>query len=682
MVELALQENSDRQRKHTLGLATRIGLLAAVMIFVSLGLTLTVVLRQVDGDMRRQGSALLEVNMRLLHSLIADKAAGRAISVADGRLLAGQALLNGDDALVDKVRDIVGGRATIFLGDTRVATNIQTADGHRAVGTKLARGPVYDAVLRDGRPFRGEADILGSRYFTAYDPLLSADGKVAGVLFIGVLKSDFLAIVDGLIRSVIAIGALVGVLGAAVSMAAVWRTLRPLALLRDAMLALARGETTVAVPGLQRQDEIGAMAAAVEEFRYQGVEKRRLEGVVAEEHAIRERQRAAMERYTQDFGYSVSGVLAALGASSVAMRQSTDGMAQAVEMTRSGSAATAAGAEESSRNLADVAAAIADLTASVGEITRQAAQGAELAREAVMRAETTGQRIQGLSEAAGQIGSVVKLIADIAGRTNLLALNATIEAARAGEAGKGFAVVASEVKQLATQTARATSQIAEQIAAIRSATQVATAAMREVGTSITRLDEVASSIAVAVEEQGAATRKIATNVQTVTRQNEGATGRMRELAQVAEDTSGSSRGVLSAVDNISHVASTLKGEVDDFLAAMRAQKADLRRWERVPGGQARVLLTPRGGARVEGHLADISRGGASIVCSLVLEAGAELKVEMAASGGAIAARVVRRASDSLSVAFRQDPETLAQVDQALAAVRDATEPPGTAQLLA
>jgi methyl-accepting chemotaxis protein len=565
MIEFVSKLIRYRRLTQAMGLASRIGALGAVMIFMSLGITLTVAVRQLDRDMRRQGGAQLEANMRLLHSLVTDRAAGGSVSVLDGRLLAGRAVLNGDNELVDKVREIVGGYATIFLGDARVATNVQTPDGRRAVGTKLAPGPIYEAVLRDGRPFRGEADILGTRYFTAYDPLLAADGKVVGLLFTGVPKADFLATVDRLTRSFGVVGAVVAMFGAAIILLAVRRTLRPLALLRQAMLALAQGSVTVAIPGLGRKDEVGAMAAAVGEFQRQGIAKQRLEIAASAEHGMQDRQRVAMERYTQDFGQSISGFLTTLGASSASMRQAAEEMVQAVELTRSSSAATATGAEASSRNLAEVASATEELTASVGEIARQAAQAAAVARETVARADTTGQRVRGLSEAAGQIGSIVKLIAGIASQTNLLALNATIEAARAGDAGKGFAVVASEVKKLAAQTAGATAQIADQISAIQTATREATAAVGEVGESILRLDEVASSIAAAVEEQGAATREIAANVQTVARQNESATGATWAVARVAENTSGSSQVVLTAADDIGRVAMTLKEEVEHFL---------------------------------------------------------------------------------------------------------------------
>jgi methyl-accepting chemotaxis protein len=235
-----------------------------------------------------------------------------------------------------------------------------------------------------------------------------------------------------------------------------------------------------------------------------------------------------------------------------------------------------------------VAAATEELTASVGDITRQVSQAAAAAQDVVGRARTTDATVRGLSEAAGQIGEVVRLIADIAGQTNLLALNATIEAARAGEAGKGFAVVASEVKQLAAQTAKATEQIGAQVTAIQGATEDAVGAVRDVGEAIARMSEVASAIAAAVEQQGTATREIAASVQIVAHQNYGATRSMREVATVAEAAGDSSRAVLSAAGEVAEIATTLRQEVDRFLAAMRDGDGDA-----APGGGIGHGETPR-----------------------------------------------------------------------------------------
>jgi len=438
-----------------------------------------------------------------------------------------------------------------------------------------------------------------------------------------------------------------------------------------AMTKLAGGERDVEVPARDNTDEIGAMAKAVEVFKQNAIENDRMVAAEKAEQASRDRRQSAMDRHTQDFGTSVSGVMATLVQAAEEMRTAATQVSEAAKRTRDSTSGAVDSANTSSRDLNSVAVAAEQMAASINEISKQVAHVTTAVTQAVERATTTDAKVAGLAEAADRIGDVVRIITDIAGQTNLLALNATIEAARAGEAGKGFAVVAGEVKTLAAQTARATEQIGAQIVAIRTATGEAVSAVREVGMAIGQVESVATAIAAAVEEQAAATQEISSSVQSVTVATTTAAQAMEHVLAIAQETDTISRTVLTAASEVGQTSDTLRTEVNDFLSAMARGDAEERRaYERIPGGGTIAVLRIRGREDIRASVKDISRGGVALACGTSAAAGAEVQVELPGSGF-IAARVVRSDSGTLSVAFRQDPASLTQVDKALAAVQAA-----------
>lgn len=178
-----------------LSLPIRVSLIGTLLLALACAGTVGLILRDVDAEMARRAATALESNLRLLRQTLADEGGGEGFAVVDGRLRVGSHIISGDDPAVDRVRSIIGGAATVFLGDTRIATNVTKPDGSRAVGTKLAAGPIYETVLRQGKPYRGEADILGVPYFTAYEPFQAADGSTLGILFTGVKQADYLAVI-------------------------------------------------------------------------------------------------------------------------------------------------------------------------------------------------------------------------------------------------------------------------------------------------------------------------------------------------------------------------------------------------------------------------------------------------------------------------------------------------------
>ena len=346
---------------------------------------------------------------------------------------------------------------------------------------------------------------------------------------------------------------------------------RPLGRMTTAMTDVAGGNLGIVVPSLGQKDEIGRLAGALETFKAAGLENRRLQAEQKEsEKRTEAEKKKALNSMADSFETSVKGVVQGVSSAATQMQSSAQSMSSTAEETQRQATAVAAASGQASANVQTVASAAEELSSSIAEISRQVAESTKIAGKAVEDAGHTNEKVQALAEAAQKIGDVVKLINDIAGQTNLLALNATIEAARAGEAGKGFAVVASEVKSLANQTAKATDEIGAQIAAIQGATGEAVTAIKQIGETIGRVSEIATTIASAVEEQGAATQEIARNVQQASKGTAEVSSNIAGVTQAAADTGRTSNEVLTAADDLSKQSVRLRDEVDRFLGTIRA----------------------------------------------------------------------------------------------------------------
>ncbi|MBR0787602.1 HAMP domain-containing protein [Bradyrhizobium manausense] len=339
----------------------------------------------------------------------------------------------------------------------------------------------------------------------------------------------------------------------------------------DAMTRLARGELSIAVPGIGRKDEIGEMAAAVEVFRTNMTEADRLRAEQAEADTRRRAQRKSdMKRLADDFEGAVGEIIETVSSAATELEASSNTLTHAAERSKGLATSVASASGEASANVQSVSSASEEMTSSISEISRQVQESARVADIAVEQAQRTNARVGELTKAAGRIGDVVDLINTIAGQTNLLALNATIEAARAGEAGRGFAVVASEVKALAEQTAKATGEISQHIGAIQTATQDSVGAIKEIGDTIARMSEISSTIAAAVEEQGAATQEISRNIQHAAQGTSDVSANIGEVQRGAGETGAASAQVHSAAQSLSQESNRLKSEVARFLDSVRA----------------------------------------------------------------------------------------------------------------
>jgi methyl-accepting chemotaxis protein len=346
---------------------------------------------------------------------------------------------------------------------------------------------------------------------------------------------------------------------------------RPIGRLNAVMDRFARDDLTAEIPGVERGDEIGAMARTVAVFKTNALEVNRLR---ADQETIKQRtvdeRRKAMIDLAARFEASAGGIVTSVAGQATELQATAQSMMSTAEDTSRRSTMVAAASEQAMQNVNTVAASTEELSASVREILHQVTQSTQLTKETVNEANAADNGMQALASAMERIGQVVGLISGIAGQTNLLALNATIEAARAGDSGKGFAVVASEVKALANQTAKATQEISTQIAAIQDATRGSVRSIQGIVTLIGRVNEAATTIASAVEQQGAATAEIARNVSEAAKGTGEVSDNIAGVNTATLQTGAAAREVLAAASSLSRNGEALKAQVDAFLIEVRA----------------------------------------------------------------------------------------------------------------
>ena len=529
----------------------------------------SLVLSIVQSNLAEQAVAQQKSNMRIFQELLRAKGGGEP-HIVDGKLAWGSYVVDDNHEVVDKLRAAMGIGATIFRDDVRVSTNVVDKEGKRGVGTKFKDGPVKDQVYRDGKPYDGEANVIGTDYLLRYEPLRDAGGKIIGAMVAGMPKSTFFQMLEDIRLPVIGVATAIGALLCVALFFVTRAQMSAIGRMSASMDRLTAGDYTVAITDTHRGDELGAMSKALDSFKNSLARAEELDHQQKAAQQEQAARRAAIDIATRAFADNIEKVVSEVTAAAQQLRGNAQGLSSTADLTLNKASSVASASDQASGNVGAVASATEELSASIGEISRRVAEASQVAAQAVGEAKDTNVMVRGLAEAATHIGEVVGLINDIASQTNLLALNATIEAARAGEAGKGFAVVAQEVKSLANQTAKATEDIQSQVAAIQTATDKAVAAIGGITQTIDVISEITTTVASAVTQQGAATGEIARSVQQASVGTAEVSRNIVDVTDAARQTEQSASDLLGSAEALHHQSDALRSEVTEFLKQVRA----------------------------------------------------------------------------------------------------------------
>jgi methyl-accepting chemotaxis protein len=466
---------------------------------------------------------------------------------------------------VDNAKLRFGVDLAVYRFDGKAFTSLASTIGDSSVATQDELKSVFD-----GNALRRDATLNGHPAALYLGQIKNYAGQPIAVIELIKDTTEYEAAAASSQRNFI-LGTFVILAGAALLAFLLGRGLsRPLAATTTVMNRLSSGDTDVTILGSERKDELGTMAVALDVFRRNMIEARTLrEAQEAAKHQAELEKKALQREMADRFESDVKSVVGAVAQATKDMQRVAGEITTSVNETSERAAAAAAASEQASASVGTVATATEELASSVSEIGRQVTFSSGVADEAVAKAVKTTELVKSLAAAAEKIGDVLRLIGAIASQTNLLALNATIEAARAGDAGRGFAVVASEVKELASQTAKATEEIAGQVTAIQSATADCASAIGGISDTIREISGVATSIASAVEEQGSATREIARSVQQVATGTGEVSLNVAGASRAADQSRALADNVMVASGELSQHATALFKSVDTFLAGLR-----------------------------------------------------------------------------------------------------------------
>lgn len=543
---------------------------------------LTSLQSSVDSDIQRRTHENLRTAVSLLRAGLPHLAVEANASGEPDRLVAQDA----DDALkttqpfeqiVDQISWITRGTATVFQWDegkkdfVRIATTVKKPDGTRAVGTVLGvNGVVYPFMLRK-EPYRGIANILGEPYQTGYLPIIAKDGKPVGILYIGVGKlAELEAAVSGFKSYSVVLGLVVLALAALLVIVLAGWLLRPLDQVALATGELAAGKDSISIPHLERVDQIGIIARAVETFRAAVIGQRAVEQDRQNEAARIQSRKDEMDALVRQFRTTIAADIANLKMGNNQIQETSSEIHRVVAAAGGRVADGREAVESGTLAISDVAAATSQFLGSISEIAARTSDAAGIVSKAAESGAGAERVVADLSSVVERITNAVSIISSIAEQTNLLALNATIEAARAGEAGRGFAVVASEVKELSGGTAKAAAEIVDLVRSIQGVTGAVTEATKGIGVDLQKISDTTMVIAAAVTEQEQVTQNIANNANMAARGSDVIREGFAAIDTAIRTTAESADALDTIAQSVANTAESVITSVEDFLNKMAA----------------------------------------------------------------------------------------------------------------
>ncbi|GJD38876.1 hypothetical protein OICFNHDK_1328 [Methylobacterium bullatum] len=560
-------------------LTAKVILLTVAMIILVSAALLVATSWEIDHQLKEKQAADGNRHLRTLSLVFRDTVPGTEIGFDGDRVtLARSPDLGalGDQSIVDRTVDYVGGTATVFAYDpagdrfVRRVTTVKKEDGERAVGTALANDHPAQALIRSGKVYFGPATLFGRRYLTVYQPTQDAKGRINGILFVGVPLEAYDVVQAQTISTVRWTILSVALLACLVLGFAAFRMFRPIRVVAERTSRLVSGNLEDAIPYRDARDEVGAVARALEALRETSLKARELEADrMASAKDIQDR-RAFIDAEIALFRAQVAKSVRLVGAQTGELRTRAAAMSDASSDATRAVEGASAGSREASSNVQTVASAAEELSASIVEIGARLDVAKTEIDAAFGEASATNQQMAQLADTAQRIGTIVGLIRAIAEQTNLLALNATIEAARAGESGRGFAVVAAEVKALASQTAKATDEIAGQVASVQTSTDQAAHAIGRVTDRMGAISVMATELATAVAAQGEATGEISRNAGNTAATSVEIARDLATVTGAARSTATMAEGVQGSAAQVENVAADLEAEIGRFLRAVAA----------------------------------------------------------------------------------------------------------------